>query len=156
MESNNDYSIPESVNFEQAALIEPLAVSIHAVQRSQAPLGGRSLVFGAGAIGLLTASVLQAQGSSEIVIADIDEARLKIALDLGLATKTYLIPMGPRKSDITEILEDAKTLATTIAKSVNLTGFDRVYECTGVPSCVQAGIYVSSLLPLTDDSMNLM
>ena len=67
------------------------------------------MVFGAGAIGLLTASVLQAQGSSEIVIADIDEARLKIALDLGLATKTYLIPMGPRKSDITEILEDAKT-----------------------------------------------
>lgn len=100
-------------------------------------------MFGAGAIGLLTAAVLQAQGTSEVVVADIDSARLQIAKDLGLATQTFLIPLGARKSDITEILKDANALSTTISEATGQDGFDRVYECTGVPSCVQTGIYAS-------------
>lgn len=104
-------------------------------------------MFGAGAIGLLTAAVLQAQGMSEIVVADIDEARLNIALNLKLATKTFLIPMGPRKTDITEILDDAKALSAKISEVAGLSGFDRIYECTGVPSCVQTGIFVGYSRP---------
>lgn len=138
------FRIPDNITYDAAALIEPLSVSIHGVRRSRAPLGASVLVFGAGAIGLLTAAVLQARGMSDVVVADIDETRLKIALDLGLATTTFLIPMKPRKTDITEILADAQALAKDISASVGVAGFERVFECTGVPSCVQTGIYVSS------------
>ncbi|KFY94759.1 hypothetical protein V500_03070 [Pseudogymnoascus sp. VKM F-4518 (FW-2643)] len=137
------HSIPKNITFDQAALIEPLSVSIHGVNRSQAPPGGKTLIFGAGAIGLLTAAVLRAQDMSEVVVADIDSARLTIAKDLGLATKTFLIPQAPMKTEIDEVLKDAQDLAAKIAETAGVRGFDRVYECTGVPSCVQTGIYAS-------------
>jgi L-iditol 2-dehydrogenase len=135
--------IPETVSFDQAALIEPLSVSIHGVNRSQVPIHGKTLIFGAGAIGLLTAAVLRAQDMSEVMVADIDSARLTIAKDLGLATKTFLIPLEPKKTEIGEILKDAQDLAAKIAESAGIRGFDRVYECSGVPSCVQTGIYAT-------------
>ncbi|OBT61476.1 hypothetical protein VE03_09347 [Pseudogymnoascus sp. 23342-1-I1] len=137
------HRIPENITFDQAALIEPLSVSIHGVNRSQAPPGGKTLIFGAGAIGLLTAAVLRAQDMSEVVVADIDSARLEIAKELGLATKTFLIPRGPIKTEIEEVLKDSQDLAAKIAEAAGVRGFDRVYECTGVPSCVQTGIYAS-------------
>ncbi|KFY31992.1 hypothetical protein V493_00627 [Pseudogymnoascus sp. VKM F-4281 (FW-2241)] len=137
------HRVPNTVSFDQAALIEPLSVSIHGVCRSRAPLGGTALVFGAGAIGLLTAAVLRAQGMSEVLVADIDSARLTIAKDLGLATKTFLIPLEPIKAEINEILKEAQDLSAKIVETAGVGGFDRVYECTGVPSCVQTGIYAS-------------
>jgi L-iditol 2-dehydrogenase len=142
--TTNTRRIPENVTFEQAALVEPLSVSIHGVRRSDAPRGGCTLVFGAGAIGLLTAAVLQARGMSEVLVADIDEQRLQIALDLGMATKTFLIPRKSPKTEIKDTLADAQELAALLCAKVGVDGFDRVYECTGVPSCVQTGIYVSS------------
>jgi L-iditol 2-dehydrogenase len=133
------------MTWDEGAIVEPLSVSIHAVKRSDPPLGGNALVFGAGAIGLLTAAVLQAQGMSRVVVVDIDEKKLQIAKDLGYASATYLSPIKPPtevKPDISEILQDAQSLAKTISEQSGLVGFDRVYECTGAPSCVQTGIYV--------------
>lgn len=134
------------MTWEQGAIIEPLAVSVHAVRRSDPPLGANALVFGAGAIGLLTAAVLQAQGMSQVVVVDIDEKKLAIAKELGYASSTFLSPMKPRPAvapGINEILEGAKSLSQEICESVGVAGFERVYECTGAPPCVQSGIYVS-------------
>lgn len=44
---------------------------------------------------------------SEVLVADIDLARLTIAKDLSLATKTFLIPLEPTKTEINEILKEA-------------------------------------------------
>jgi L-iditol 2-dehydrogenase len=150
------HKLPENVTFEQGALVEPLAVSLHALNRSQSagsgvgvPLvGSTALVLGAGAVGMLTAAALSVAGVAEIVIADIDAPRLKIAEGLGggrFKLKTYLLPRKAPAPTIEETLAGAQELATEVSKSVGLeSGFDRVFECTGVPSCVQLGIFATT------------
>lgn len=150
------YKLPNSVTFEQGALVEPLAVSLHAINRSQnagsgagaALTGSSALVLGAGAVGMLTAAALSVSGVTQIVIADIDAARLKIASELGsgrFSLKTHLLPRQAPAATIEETLSSASDLAKALCKDAGLLdGFDRVFECTGVPSCVQLGIYAST------------
>ncbi|ETN46546.1 uncharacterized protein HMPREF1541_00731 [Cyphellophora europaea CBS 101466] len=154
--ANMCHKLPENVTFEQGALMEPLAVVLHALNRSQnagsganVPLiGSTALVLGAGAVGMLTAASLSIAGVSNIVIADIDEPRLKIASQMAggrFKLKTFLIPKKAPPKDTDEAFANAESLATEAAASAGLaTGFDRVYECTGVPPCVQLGIYAAS------------
>ncbi|KIV81553.1 hypothetical protein PV11_03729 [Exophiala sideris] len=150
------HKLPENVTFEQGALVEPLAVSLHALNRSQTAgsgagvpsTGSSALVLGAGAVGMLTAAALAVAGVTSIVIADIDAPRLKIAASLGggrYKLKTFLLPRNPPAPTIEETLSGAQDLAAEVSKSAGLeAGFDRVYECTGVPSCVQMGIFATT------------
>lgn len=150
------HKLPENVTFEQGALAEPLAVSLHGLNRSQSAgsgagvslIGSTALVLGAGAMGMLTAAALSVAGVSKIVIADIDSPRLKIAAGLGggrFKLQTFLIPRKAPAPTIEETLAGAQDLAAEVCKSAGLdSGFDRVFECTGVPSCVQMGIYATT------------
>lgn len=154
--SNMCHKLPENVTFEQGALIEPLAVVLHALNRSQnagsganVPLiGSSALVLGAGAVGMLTAAALSIAGVSNIVIADIDAPRLDIAAKMAggrFKLKTFLIPKKSPPKDTEEALSNAESLGKEVSATAGLpTGFDRVYECTGVPPCVQLGIYAAS------------
>ncbi|KAJ5682651.1 hypothetical protein N7462_005816 [Penicillium macrosclerotiorum] len=168
------HALPANVSDAGGALVEPLAVCLHAIRRSRPPTkddvaraaaageATAALVFGAGAIGLLLASALAASESfSTIVVADIDAARLEIAASLGLGLKTALIPRGdlanppppkdaPHAEQTAFALKNAQSVAASLtsAAQVNgglaISGFSRVYDCTGVPACVQAGIYASA------------
>jgi L-idonate 5-dehydrogenase len=66
------------------ALIEPVAVALHAVQRAGGVSGRTVLVSGAGPIGLLVALIARAQGARPVVVSDIVLARRQSALKLGL------------------------------------------------------------------------
>lgn len=79
--------LPENVSNKQAALVEPLSVAIHGVERVQVKPGDHVLVFGSGTIGLLTLLTLQALGAGETTVVDINEEKLKKARELG-ATHT--------------------------------------------------------------------
>lgn len=82
------HRLPAGLGFAQAALAEPVAVAIHAVNRtSLARPGARTVVVGAGMIGLLIVQVLRARGCEEVIAIDIDPGRLDIAGRLG-ATAT--------------------------------------------------------------------
>lgn len=154
--ANMCHLLPENVTFDQGALVEPLAVSLHAINRSQnagsgagVPLtGSTALVLGAGAVGMLTAAALSVSGVTHIVIADIDGARLKIAAGLGSGRfnlSTYLLPRKGPAPTIEETLNGASELANEVCRTAGVVGgFDRVFECTGIPSCVQLGIYASA------------
>jgi len=130
------------------AILEPLGVAIHAVRRAEMPPNATVLVFGAGAVGLLTAAMAKVKGASEVVIADIDQGRIDFAVQNGFAHSSFLVPMK-RGKDIDENLEIARETAAAIASLKTSKGdesvgeVDAVFECTGVPSCVQASIYVS-------------
>lgn len=131
------HPLPDSVTFEQAALIEPLSVVIHASRRAKIQPGYTVLVFGAGAVGLLACSVAKVSGASRIAVVDIDTRRLSFAKANGFATDTYTISTKEKPS-----LEQSKTNATTILKALDQPlGFSAVFECTGVESCAQAAIH---------------
>jgi L-iditol 2-dehydrogenase len=77
------YPLPASLSFEHAALIEPVSVAVHAVDRLNVTPGERALVVGSGMIGLLVIQALRIAGCSEVVAVDIDDSRLKLAHELG-------------------------------------------------------------------------
>ncbi|KAK5705048.1 hypothetical protein LTR97_002162 [Elasticomyces elasticus] len=136
------YKLPGDVSLDVGALLEPLGVALHAFRRSQMPQGATVLVFGAGAVGLLCAAVAKLKGASKVIIADIDAGRLEFAVENGFAHSSYTVPMR-RGKDIDESLTIAKETAGEIGKVDGVGEVDTVFECTGVPSCVQAAIYAA-------------
>lgn len=137
------YKLPEEVGLDVGALLEPLGVALHAFRRSKMPeTDATVVVFGAGAVGLLCAAVAMVKGAKKVVIADIDQGRLDFAVQNGFAHGSYLVPMK-RGQGIDEELAIAKDTAANVGKVEGVGEVDVVFECTGVPSCVQAGIYVS-------------
>jgi L-iditol 2-dehydrogenase len=80
------YALPDEVSFVQAAMIEPLSVAVHAVNRANLTGGvsGRdAAVIGSGMIGLLAIQVLKARDARRIIAVDIDEAKLETAKAMG-------------------------------------------------------------------------
>src|SRR5882724_4384655 len=86
------YRLPDSLSFEEAAMLEAVSVAIHAVSLIPIAPDSSALVFGAGTIGLLALQALRAAGCSRVFISDVDPTRLKLAQELG-ATATF--PAGP-------------------------------------------------------------
>lgn len=82
------FKLPDNVSTLAGALIEPLAVGIHAANQGKAHAGQTVVVTGAGAIGLVTILALKIQGVSKIIVIDIMQKRLDKALELGA---TYAI-----------------------------------------------------------------
>jgi 2-desacetyl-2-hydroxyethyl bacteriochlorophyllide A dehydrogenase len=77
--------LPEGVSLREAALVEPVAVAVHDVRRSELGPGDRAVVIGAGPIGVLIATVATAFGA-EVVVAEIDGKRRAAAEQMGLRT----------------------------------------------------------------------
>ena len=77
--------LPAGVSLRDAALVEPVAVAVHDVRRSELTPGDKAVVIGAGPIGVLIATVAAAFGA-EVVIAEIDPNRRAAAEELGLRT----------------------------------------------------------------------
>jgi len=69
------YQVPAGLPMEAAALAEPLACALHAVDRAGLRAGGTALVLGAGPIGILCASVLATSGASRVAVSEPDAAR---------------------------------------------------------------------------------
>jgi len=80
------HPIPDSMTFEQGALVEPAAVAVYAVQSSGLKLGQSCVIFGAGPIGLLCVQAAIAAGAATVIVVDVAEKRLEKALEIG-ATK---------------------------------------------------------------------
>lgn len=84
--AKNVLRLPESMSLRDAALVEPLTVAIHGIERVTLPPGARVAVFGAGVIGLMTVMALKAYGAGEVIVVDIQQDKLALALDLGADT----------------------------------------------------------------------
>jgi L-iditol 2-dehydrogenase len=80
------HALPPELPFEQAALIEPVSVALHAVDLLRIKHGERAVVVGSGMIGLLVIQALRVAGCSEVIAIDIDEGRLELAAELGATT----------------------------------------------------------------------
>ena len=138
------------MSLELGALTEPLAVAAHALQRGKLSPASTVLILGAGAIGLFTAAMARLHHSAKIIIADIDDDRLEFAFKHGFADEIHFMPTSHAATD-EEILSFAQETADEIARDheqreTTSRELDAVFECTGVPSCVQTAIYVCLIL----------
>jgi L-iditol 2-dehydrogenase len=87
------YRLPDSLPFAEAAMLEAVAVALHAVSLAQVSPDSTALVLGAGMIGLLALQALRVAGCSRVLVADIDRSRLKLAQEIG-ATATLPAEAG--------------------------------------------------------------
>ncbi|PMD46612.1 sorbitol dehydrogenase-like protein [Hyaloscypha variabilis F] len=86
------HKIPEHVSFDAAALLEPLSVAIHSVNRAAPTPGSTALVIGAGTVGLLVAAMARQSGCTFVTIMDVDAGRVAYAISKGFATHGYVVP----------------------------------------------------------------
>lgn len=141
------HKLPDHVSYDVGAILEPLGVAIQASRRAQIAQESSTLVLGAGAVGLLCAAMAKVVGSSHVVIADIQQERVKFATQNGFAHEGFTVP-AKRGQNIDEKLQIAKETAASATEKVrngtgSTGGFDVVLECTGVEACTQAAIYAT-------------
>ena len=77
------YRLPDTLPFEQAAMVEAVSVAVHAANVTPIRLGDSAVVVGTGMIGLLTIQAVRAAGASEVIAVDLNEKRLAVAKELG-------------------------------------------------------------------------
>ncbi len=119
------HRIPEGVNFIQAALVEPAAVSLHAINLS--PIGAEDtvLVVGAGMVGMFVIQLLRIKGCKHIIAVDLEASRLELAIKLG--ADFAFVPGDPE-------------LGKTIHSLTGNRGVDCAIEVVGIAQSVQLGI----------------
>lgn len=127
------FPVPDGVGFDEAAMVEPVSVAVHAVSRAAPSLGDSVLVVGAGMIGLLTLQALRAAGCGRIISVDLSQDRLRLALELGAddvlqAGEGVDVPaavrglMGGRGTDLAMEAVGANDTVTTAVDSVRKGG----------------------------------
>jgi 2-desacetyl-2-hydroxyethyl bacteriochlorophyllide A dehydrogenase len=116
------FKLPDNVSYEAAALLEPFAVSLNAVDLSGFRIGQKIAVLGPGPIGLFVVQILRAAGAARIMVvgAEGDERRLEMAERFGADLTVNITRDDPVKR--------AKDLAPR--------GLDIVYEATGNPASI--------------------
>lgn len=77
------HRLPQNLAFQDAALLEAVAVALHAVSLAAVAPGSTALVIGAGTIGLLVQQALRVAGCSRVLVADPDRTRLSLSQKLG-------------------------------------------------------------------------
>jgi 2-desacetyl-2-hydroxyethyl bacteriochlorophyllide A dehydrogenase len=120
------FKLPEEVSYEAAALLEPFAVSLNAVDVSGFKIGQKTAVLGPGPIGLFTTQILRAAGASLIMMvgAEGDAKRLETAERLGADLSLDITHDNPVKR----------------AMVISPQGLDIVYEATGNPKSIAQGL----------------
>jgi L-iditol 2-dehydrogenase len=86
------HRIPDNVSFDAAALLEPLSVAVHSLNRASPAPGSSALVIGAGTVGLLVSAMARQSGCTIVTIIDVDAGRVEYALSKGFATHGYVVP----------------------------------------------------------------
>jgi D-xylulose reductase len=110
------YKLPENVTLAEGAMVEPLAVGMHAAVRARITPGDTAVVIGAGTIGIMTALAALAGGCGRVIISDVIQARLDLAATLGPIT-----PVNVKNTNLGEA-----TMDLTVGR-----GADIVFESSG-------------------------
>ena len=113
------HPVPESMSDDAAALLEPLSVGVWACRKAGVTAGSRVLVTGAGPIGLVSVQTARAFGATEVIVSDVNPARLELAGELGATTL-----VDARSSSVTDLPRPPEILL----------------ECSGFPPAIGDGI----------------
>ncbi|KAI9093740.1 putative sorbitol dehydrogenase [Phlyctochytrium arcticum] len=124
------HKLPASVSLEEGALIEPLAVAVHAIRRAKLQLAERVTIFGAGPIGLLCGMVAKAAGATQVTLVDLSKSRLEIALKVKAA------------DSILHVAQGNPSVADTLNRKENMRP-DVVFECSGAEASIATAMEIT-------------
>ena len=110
------FKLPENVSYAEGAMVEPLAVGMHAANKAQIKPGDIAVVMGAGPIGMVTALAALAGGCSQIIMTDVQQPKLELAAKLG-----PIRPVNVAKENLPDVVKDI----------TGNWGADIVFECSG-------------------------
>lgn len=140
------YRLPDNLPFEQAAMVEPVSIAVHAVQRTKIAPGSTAVVIGSGMIGLLVIQALRWAGAKNVVAVDLADNRLALARQLGA---THTINSG-RSDAAAEVLQITGGLGADTAFEV--VGFTPTLNLAlAVLKRGGACVLVGNLSPKTQD-----
>ncbi len=117
--------LPDSLSFEQGALVEPAAVGVHSTGRGGELKGKNVAVLGAGPIGNLVAQLVRCRGAKKILITDLSDFRLEIAKKCGI----------PNTSNAGK-----ESLAEASERVFGEEGFDVAFEAVGAEATMDAAV----------------
>lgn len=140
--------IPDSVSFEEATLLDPISVGIHAIALSGIQPGDDVVVLGTGAVGLSIAQAVRAYGANRVLCTDIYDAALKIAEETGVDRAVH-----SEKESLEEVM-----------KEMGLQGANVVFDTVGTAKTQkqalhilrESGTLVNLVANTTQASYNLM
>jgi (R,R)-butanediol dehydrogenase/meso-butanediol dehydrogenase/diacetyl reductase len=121
----NAFRVPHEVSNVQAALVEPAAVAVHAVDRAGVRPGWSVLISGFGPIGALCALAARAAGASVIIVTETNQNRLKAAESL----LPGVIAIDPTKTSLADVS------ASVTEEGI---GLHAAIECAGVGAALNA------------------
>ncbi|HEX8296258.1 MAG TPA: galactitol-1-phosphate 5-dehydrogenase [Chthoniobacteraceae bacterium] len=121
------YPLPETLSFTDAAMVEPVSIAIHAVQRVKISPTDCVVVVGSGMIGLFVIQALRWAGAEQIIAVDLADHRLALARELG-ATDTL-------RSDICDVPEE-------VLRMTEGRGADFAFEVVGVSATLNVALGV--------------
>lgn len=117
------FKLPDPVSFAEAAMVEPLAVGVHAATKARIKPGDTAVVMGAGPIGLVTALSALAAGCAQVFVTDLAEKKLEIA--------------GALNPAITPVNVTSDSLVDRVMAATDGWGVDVVFEATGSPNAAK-------------------
>ncbi len=119
------HKIPDTMSYEKAALVEPIAVALHSIRVANFKTGDTALVLGSGPIGLATIECLKAAGASLVIVLQRKSIRQEYAKRAGAD-----VVLDPNEVDIAE----------EVKKLTDGVGVDAAFETTGAKIGFDAGL----------------
>lgn len=110
------FKLPDTVSMAEGAMVEPVAVGMHAANKAQIKPGDLAVVLGAGPIGMVTALSALAGGCSQVIITDVQQPKLDLAQTLG---------------PIRGVNVGEESLHEVVAEMTGGWGADVIFECSG-------------------------
>ncbi len=121
-------TLPPGASAEEAAMIEPIAVAVHALERGGGARGKQVLVLGGGPIGNLTAQVAHATGAASVMLTDVDPFRLRKASECAIPHA-----VNPNDTDLEHALD----------QHFGPDRADLILECVGAEATMSQAISVA-------------
>jgi D-xylulose reductase len=116
------FKLPDTISFAEGAMVEPLAVGIHAANKAQIKPGDVAVVSGAGPIGMVTALAALAGGCSHVIMSDVIDEKLELAASLGSIT-----PVNVKRENLSDV----------VRKATDGVGADLLLEASGNPKALE-------------------
>ena len=129
--ADNLIELPDNVSFQEGAMLEPMAVAVHAIRKAAPKAVDKVVICGLGTIGMLVLMFLQEAGIRDILAIGNKEFQKQMVLKLGLSGESYFDGRDP---------EVEKRLAERTGGS----GSDVFFECVGKNETLAQGVKLAA------------